>query len=343
MTQIAVNSKGGTTFAAALRSVMRQDPNIIMVGEIRDNEVAEIVGQAAYTGHLVLSSLHTSDAASAITRLLNLGLPPFKIAESLNAVIAQRLLRKLCPHCRIENDEATALRLGARHGVPRVAASVGRGCTSCHDTGYRDRLAVPEVLVPDEALRTAIRDGAGSAAIRGAMLAAGSRSMRESAVALVAEGVTSIEEVNRVLTDHGDEVAPARIDAPAVPEAIAAEAPTTHTAGAPPGPRPTPGRRILVTDDDRMIRLIVRMLLEKDGFTVIEAENGAVGMSLARRERPDLMLVDLQMPDMDGFAVLEHGARATPRCPECPCSCSRPRPAPPSRPRCSRWAPTTTW
>ncbi|HEY0285211.1 MAG TPA: GspE/PulE family protein, partial [Vicinamibacterales bacterium] len=106
--QIAVNNKAGNGFAAVLRSVLRQDPNVIMVGEIRDNEVAQIVGQAAYTGHLVLSSLHTSDAASAITRLLNLGLEPFKIAESLTAVVAQRLIRKLCPACRKVNEDGQA-------------------------------------------------------------------------------------------------------------------------------------------------------------------------------------------------------------------------------------------
>ncbi|MDP3719792.1 MAG: ATPase, T2SS/T4P/T4SS family [Acidobacteriota bacterium] len=333
VTQIAVNTKSGTSFVNVLRSVMRQDPNVIMVGEIRDNEVAEIVGQAAYTGHLVLSSLHTIDAASAITRLINLGLQPFKVAESLNAIVSQRLLRKLCPSCRVTNDEATALRLGAQHGVPSIGASVGRGCDRCKQSGYADRIAVPEILAPDEALRTAIRNGAGAAEIRGAMRTSGSPSMRETALALVAQGVTSIEEVNRVLTDHSDEVSstgsvPAVAPAPAVPAAavvmavVSAEPappaelvlpdlrPIMPAPAAPPaiavlGPRPLPSRRVLVTDDDRMIRLLVRMLLEKEGFKVLEAENGAVGMETARREKPDLMLVDLQMPDMDGFQVIQ--------------------------------------
>lgn len=327
VTQIAVNTKSGTSFVNVLRSVMRQDPNVIMVGEIRDNEVAEIVGQAAYTGHLVLSSLHTIDAASAITRLINLGLQPLKVAESLNAIVSQRLLRKLCPSCRITNDESTALRLGVQHGVPSVGASVGRGCDRCKQTGYADRIAVPEILAPDEALRTAIRNGAGAAEIRAAMRNSGSPSMRETALTLVAQGVTSIEEVNRVLSDHSDEasatvpvaaVAPTpAVPAPPVVMATAA-APVSRaeppivpaTAAAPPvaaplGPRPLPSRRILVTDDDRMIRLLVRMLLEKQGFKVLEAENGAIGMETARREKPDLMLVDLQMPDMNGFQVIQ--------------------------------------
>jgi len=309
VTQIAVNTKSGTSFANVLRSVMRQDPNVIMVGEIRDNEVAEIVGQAAYTGHLVLSSLHTTDAASAITRLINLGLQPFKVAESLNAIVSQRLLRRLCQSCRVPNDEATARRLGAQHGVPSVGASVGRGCDRCKQTGYADRIAVPEILAPDETLRTAIRNGAGAAEIRIAMRTSGSPSMRETALALVAQGVTSIEEVNRVLSDHSDE-ASSTVPVVAATPAAGAEAARPPAAAGPPataalGPRPLPSRRVLVTDDDRMIRLLVRMLLEKEGFKVLEAENGAVGMETARREKPDLMLVDLQMPDMDGFQVIQ--------------------------------------
>jgi type IV pilus assembly protein PilB len=326
VTQIPVHTKSGTSFANVLRSVMRQDPNVIMVGEVRDNEVADIVGQAAYTGHLVLSSLHTIDAASAITRLVNLGLQPFKIAESLNAVIAQRLVRKLCTQCSIKNDDATAERLGAQHGLPRIGASVGRGCSHCKQSGYSDRVAVPEILVPDDALRLAIRNGAGVGEIRAAMHAAGSASMRETALALVVEGITSIEEVNRVMSNHDESAAGRPGAVPVVASEAAAEPAVTVPVVAeplavapPPAPvvapkpaapklvtsRPVENRTVLVADDDRMIRLIVRMLLEREGFKVLEAENGAVGMEMARRERPDLMLVDLQMPDMDGYQVLE--------------------------------------
>ena len=282
VTQIPVNSKTGNGFAGVLRSLMRQDPNVIMVGEIRDGEVAEIVGQAAYTGHLVLSSLHTSDAASAITRLLNLGLPPFKVAESLNAVVAQRLVRTLCPHCRIVNDDITARRLGAHAGISAVKASPGAGCDRCKHTGYLGRVAVPEVLVPNDELRRAIRDGAGASEIRAAMRGSGCASMRETAMELVAQGVTSIEEVDRVLTDRADDAGGQR------PERKVRER-----------------ARVLVTDDDRMIRMLVRMLLEKEGLEVLEAENGAMAIEVARRERPDLMLMDLMMPNMDGFQALE--------------------------------------
>ncbi len=316
VTQIAVNSKSGTSFANVLRSVMRQDPNVIMVGEVRDPEVAEIVGQAAYTGHLVLSSLHTIDAASAITRLVNLGLQPFKIAESLNAVVAQRLVRRLCDHCKITYDGLNAARQGVKHGLPQLGAAVGRGCEHCKQTGYVGRIAIPEILVPDEGLRTAIRNGAGVGEIRAAMLKAGSPSMRETAIALAIDGTTSIEEVDRVFTNHEDNsqsrtVAPeaAAVEEPAqlAPKTTPVATPetTTKLGPRPLGPRPIASRRILIADDDRMIRLIMRMLLEKEGFKVLEAENGAVAMATARSERPDMMFVDLQMPDMDGYQVLE--------------------------------------
>jgi type IV pilus assembly protein PilB len=151
VTQIAVNSKSGTSFAAVLKSVMRQDPNVIMVGEVRDNEVADIVGQAAYTGHLVLSSLHTIDAASAITRLVNLGLQPFKIAESLNAVVAQRLVRKLCPHCRVPNDAAAAERLGLQAGVARVARQSAGGASTASRPVTSDAWRSPRFWSPTTA------------------------------------------------------------------------------------------------------------------------------------------------------------------------------------------------
>lgn len=303
VTQIPVNTKQGTTFATVLRSVMRQDPNIIMVGEIRDAEVAEIVGQAAFTGHLVLSSLHTTDAASAITRLLNLGLQPFKVAESLNAVVAQRLIRKLCPHCAVVNDEEAAVRLGRQHGVARVRASVGRGCDQCKQSGYIGRMAVPEVLIPDDAIRQAIRNGAALQEVRGAMYAAGNISMRQRAMQLVSEGVTSIEEVNRVFTDHADDNSSRPAAAAAAVEPATPAEPASQSASA---PTAVPAKRkVLIADDDRMTRLILRMMLEKEGLAVFEADNGATGMETARREKPDLMMIDLQMPDMDGFQFIE--------------------------------------
>jgi type IV pilus assembly protein PilB len=274
--QIPVNNRAGNSFAAVLRSVLRQDPNVIMVGEIRDNEVAQIVGQAAYTGHLVLSSLHTSDAASAITRLLNLGLEPFKVAESLAAIVAQRLVRKLCLECRTVHDAVEAARLGREHGVALVTASAGHGCDRCRNTGYGDRIPVAEVLTPDDQMRDAISHGASAAELRTAMRAAGCRSMREQGLKLVVEGVTSIEEINRVLASE-----------------------PVH------GAKDSDGRRILIVDDDRITRMLVKLLLEREGYEVIEGENGTHAVELAHREHPDLIIIDLMMPEMDGYQAIE--------------------------------------
>lgn len=274
--QIQVNARAGNTFTTALRSILRQDPNVIMVGEVRDNEVAQIVGQAAYTGHLVLSSLHTADAASAVTRLLNLGLEPFKITESLRAIVAQRLVRKLCPDCQRSHNDLEAKRLGQEHGIPSVPASAGQGCDRCKHTGYTERIPVAEVLVPDDAMRDAIGRGATATEIRAAMHAAGGASMRERALDLVSRGVTSIAEVDRVL-------------------AIEQTAGVTKTGK----------RRVLITDDDRITRMLVRLLLERDGYDVLEGENGAHAVAIAHREHPDLLIIDLMMPEMDGYQALE--------------------------------------
>jgi type IV pilus assembly protein PilB len=275
--QIPVNKAAGTTFASVLRSVLRQDPNVIMVGEVRDSEVAQIVGQAAYTGHLVLTSVHTIDAAAAVGRLLNLGLEPFRVSEILNAVFAQRLIRKLCPHCRVMLEDAEARRQGAAHGISQVSARAGGGCEHCRNTGYADRMPVAEALVPDESMRRLIRDSGSAVDLKAAMRAGGYRTMREVALDAVEQGVTSLEEVNRVLAD--DEVV-------RVEQARARQ-------------------KVLVVDDDRMIRMLVKLLLEKEGYDVIEGENGHHAVEVARQERPDLLVLDLMMPQVDGFQALD--------------------------------------
>jgi type IV pilus assembly protein PilB len=274
--QIAVDKTAGNTFATVLRSVLRQDPNVIMLGEIRDSEVAQIAGQAAYTGHLVLSSLHTTDAPTAVSRLVNLGVEPYRISETLNGVFAQRLIRRLCPDCRVLLNSHEGRRLGDEHGIRSVVAKAGRGCERCRNTGYLDRIPVAESFIPDEAVRRMIREDVSSLDLRAAMRQGGFRSMRDIALEQVAAGVTSIDEVNRVLTDDDAE----RVQA----------ARTKH--------------RVLIVDDDRMIRMLVKLLLEKDGYEVIEGENGLHAVELSRRERPDLMVLDLMMPEMDGFEAI---------------------------------------
>ena len=276
VTQIPVNARAGNTFPAVLRSLLRQDPNVIMVGEVRDAEVAQIVGQAAYTGHLVLTSMHTADTATAITRLTNLGLEPFKIAECLSAVLAQRLLRSLCPHCKKVNNEFEAHRLGAEHHLAAVPASAGPGCERCRHTGYGGRVPIAELLTPSDELRNAIVRGATAHEIRAAMRAGGTPNMRDHAMRLVADGVTSVEEVNRVLAEDVD------------------GAQKTHRTRS----------RVLVTDDEPITRMLVKLLLERENFEVLEAANGKQAVEIATRERPDLMIVDLNMPEMDGYETI---------------------------------------
>ncbi len=275
--QIAVNARSGNSFAGVLRSLMRQDPNVIMVGEIRDGEVAQIVGQAADTGHLVLSSVHASDAASAITRLMNLGLEPFKVAECLAAIVGQRLIRRLCPDCRVATTASEAVQIEQRYGVAQVPFRPGPGCPRCRHTGYAERMPVAEVLVPDDELRSTIARGANAAQIRAAMRAGGQRLMRDVALGLVKSGHTSIDEVNRVLADDR---APAAVK----------------------GDR----KRVLITDDDRIIRMLVRLLLEREGLDVLEAEDGNQAVMFAKREKPDLLIIDIMMPTMDGFEAIGH-------------------------------------
>jgi type II secretory ATPase GspE/PulE/Tfp pilus assembly ATPase PilB-like protein/ActR/RegA family two-component response regulator len=275
--QIPVNARAGNSFAAILKSMLRQDPNIIMVGEVRDAEVAQIVGQAAYTGHLVLTSLHTTDAATAVTRLMNLGLEPFKIAESLVAILAQRLVRSLCPHCRHVNDEFEARRLGQAHHLPAIPASAGPGCDRCKQTGYARRVPIAELLTPSDALRATIAQGATAHEIRTAMRAAGTPSMRQRALDLVAAGITSIEEIDRVLSAADDEQA---------------------------GRGGRSRQRVLVVDDEAITRMLVKLLLEREQYEVIEAANGRDAIEIAVRERPDLLLIDLNMPEMDGYQAI---------------------------------------
>jgi type II secretory ATPase GspE/PulE/Tfp pilus assembly ATPase PilB-like protein len=200
--QVQVNPKIGLTFATCLRSILRQDPNVIMVGEIRDIETAEIALRASQTGHMVLSTLHTNDAISAITRLLDLGVPPFLIASSLTAIIAQRLVRKLCA-CRDEvpmtPDYASRL-LSA--GIVDFESKMYQpvGCAKCEDSGYKGRTGIYEMLIVDDQIRNAIRGGVRDDEVRNMARSGGMRLMQEDALEKVKAGITTIEEVLRVIS-----------------------------------------------------------------------------------------------------------------------------------------------
>jgi len=199
--QVQVNPKAGLTFATCLRSILRQDPNIIMVGEIRDPETAEIALQSAQTGHLVLSTLHTNDSVSAITRLLDLKTPAFMVASSVSAIVAQRLVRKLC-QCRDEaamtNEHASRF-LGA--GIVDFGDKIyiPAGCARCDNSGFKGRVGIYEVLVLDEQMRAAVRSGMRDEEIRNMARSGGMRLMQEDALEKVKLGLTTLEEVLRLV------------------------------------------------------------------------------------------------------------------------------------------------
>jgi type IV pilus assembly protein PilB len=201
LNQVQVNSKAGLTFASCLRSVLRQDPNVIMIGEIRDKETAEIALKAAQTGHLVLSTLHTNDSISTITRLLDLGVPAFQIATSLTGVISQRLIRRLCVCHKLApaKPEFVARLKGAGIDDPPAMESIPAGCEICDSTGYKGRVGIYEFLQSNDAIRSAIRSGASTDAIRALARQDGMKLMQEYALERVREGLTTVEEVLRVI------------------------------------------------------------------------------------------------------------------------------------------------
>jgi len=198
--QTQANAKIELDFARALRSILRQDPDIIMIGEIRDLETAQIAVQASLTGHLVLATLHTNDASSAVTRLADMGVEPYLLASSLLGVLAQRLVRTLCPACRATaSPTAGEAALLADIGLPAsTALSAPTGCEQCNATGYRGRTGVYELLVVDDAIRRQIHDRAPEHALRAAALANGMVPLRRDGARWLADGTTSLAEVVRV-------------------------------------------------------------------------------------------------------------------------------------------------
>lgn len=195
--QLAVNPGIGLTFAHALRSFLRQDPDILMVGEIRDLETAKIAVQAAQTGHLVLTTLHTNDASGAITRLIDMGMEPYLIASSLEAVLAQRLVRTLCPSCKIDYqpDPAILDQLYLASSVKKSSFSKLNGCKDCHDLGYRGRKGLFELMVMDDGLRELVLKHAPAFEIKNLALSGGMTTLRDAGIEAVEAGVTTVEEV----------------------------------------------------------------------------------------------------------------------------------------------------
>jgi type IV pilus assembly protein PilB len=198
--QIPVMEEIGVTYAAVLRTILRQDPDVILVGEIRDRETAQTAIEASLTGHLVLSTLHTNDAPSAITRITDIGIEPFLLTATLHAVVAQRLVRRVCRECKttFEPNDDLLRELGLdRSDVDGTSFVQGKGCEACNFSGYRGRMALVEIMVLDERLKEMILDGESTAALARAAREAGMRTLRDAGLRAIFSGDTTAEEVLR--------------------------------------------------------------------------------------------------------------------------------------------------
>ena len=323
--QVQVQEKAGLTFAAALRSILRQDPNVVLVGEIRDRETAMIAVQASLTGHLVLSTLHTNDAANAVTRLVDIGVEPYKIAAALRGVVAQRLMRKLCPTCKEVWMETPPERLKRwiPTGTPLYRAA---GCPDCVMTGYRGRFSILEILTMNAELERRIAAGDPADRIADAARRAGMKSLWDSGLAHVLRGESTIDELMRVvdvppeaaaiadLAAHTAPAAPGAHGAPAAPARVGAQPIATHfdlleevaLPARRSGAYGEPAKKVLLVDDEDSLRKVMKELLEREGYEVAEARDGVQALDQVDRMGPDIIVLDLNLPGLDGYGVLSH-------------------------------------
>ena len=323
--QVQVQEKAGLTFAAALRSILRQDPNVVLVGEIRDRETAMIAVQASLTGHLVLSTLHTNDAANAVTRLVDIGVEPYKIAAALRGVVAQRLMRKLCPTCKEVWMETPPERLKRwiPTGTPLYRAA---GCPDCVMTGYRGRFSILEILTMNAELERRIAAGDPADRIADAARRAGMKSLWDSGLAHVLRGESTIDELLRVvdvppeaaaiadLAAHTAPAAPGAHGAPAAPARVGAQPIATHfdlleevaLPARRSGAYGEPAKKVLLVDDEDSLRKVMKELLEREGYEVAEARDGVQALDQVDRIGPDIIVLDLNLPGLDGYGVLSH-------------------------------------
>ncbi len=342
--QVQVNEKAGLTFPAALRSILRQDPDVILVGEIRDKETANIAIQASLTGHLVLSTLHTNDAASSVTRLVDIGIESYKIAAALKGVVAQRLMRRICSHCRelaVGQVPDRMQRWFPEQGTLYRAV----GCPECSMTGYRGRLAIEEVLHATDEVERRIAGNESVERINDAGKEGGMRSLWESGVQHVRQGETTIEELLRVLeapaeqnqTRSGSSQRVATGELPAAPRTTSGSTTAVtdeeeHPSASTPSSRRSGTRhslpanftgesfelvedgkvkrpaakRVLLVEDEESLRRVMKDLLEREGFIVHEAGDGVIALDEVDRLAPDLVVLDLNLPRLDGYGVLSH-------------------------------------
>ena len=306
--QVPINPKGGITFAAGLRSILRQDPDIVMVGEIRDEETARIAFQAAQTGHLVLSTLHTNDAPATVMRLLDLGLEDYLISASLVAVVGQRLVRKICPQCK-ETDPVgpemiqQILLSCALNEVPNPVFYRGKGCEACQYSGYQGRLGLFEVLWMSPAVKAVISHRVSDAAIRQIAEREGYCPMAADGVTKALAGLTTLAEVFRVTPPVPAPGIQAPLQYPHAdgaveePEEIDVVEPVASVTS-------IRQKKVLLVDDDQTVLRMLSYILESENYQVVTAGDGLEAFKSAMQERPDLIVTDLQMPRMNGIELV---------------------------------------
>jgi type II secretory ATPase GspE/PulE/Tfp pilus assembly ATPase PilB-like protein/CheY-like chemotaxis protein len=338
--QVQVHEKAGLTFASALRSILRQDPDVVLIGEIRDQETAQIALQASLTGHLVLSTLHTNDAPNAVTRLVDMGMASYKIASALRGVVAQRLMRRLCRACRRPATAPPPTR-AARYVPAGTTLYEAVGCPECAGTGYRGRFSIMEVLTMNGDIERRIGQGATADEIAVAARRAGMRSLWESGIRHVIAGESTLDELLRV-TDVPSETSKApAAEAPSVDgrggartatagAAAPVAPPTAAPAAAPSGAGTLPsldftmdvelvddpgapdramarghGTKVLLVEDEEQLRRVMKDLLEREGYVVSEARDGVQALDEVDRHAPDIIVLDLNLPGLDGYGVLQ--------------------------------------
>lgn len=316
VSQVQVNTRAGLTFASALRSILRQDPDVILLGEVRDSETADIAVQAAMTGHLVLTTLHTNGSIATLVRLNELGVEPSSLATTVTAILAQRLVRRVCDECREEYTPAAEDL--AKLGLERSGRYThGKGCDHCAHSGFAGRVGVFEILRMTPEVRDLVQSKAPESALRAAAVQGGTRFLKDRAVEAIRGGLTTVEEVLRVVqVDVGAEPADGQNpDCAACGQELKPEwraCPFCGTAAAPSAqsnvePPVSRSPAILIVDDDPMIQLAVKGALGELAVKpeISTAKDGVDALVAIERKRPDLVVLDVMMPRMDGFALCE--------------------------------------
>lgn len=297
VSQIKVNPLIDVTFAKALKSILRQDPDVIMLGEIRDAESAEIALQAAHTGHQVLSTLHTNDAISSITRLRKLGIDSFLIATCLQGIIAQRLIRKICTDCKDKLDkreikEQKEILDSYNINYKKLNFVTGRGCESCNFLGFKGRLGIYSYLHIDSEIESLIINNADNEEIIKNAKTKGFKSLEDSALEMLFNNKTTLSEILPYLSQNKSSKETEKNEE------------VTYVAKASEKKNEIEKRKILLVEDDENVRMILKLMLQKEMHTVIEAENGSQALEKIYTDTPDIILSDLMMPVMDGRGLL---------------------------------------